>query len=147
MKGKDKRFFRIIRSNVGFTLIELIVFVIIGAIFLPASMIALTKVLYNFWTPDYYVKSRFYAEQKMEEVTMNSFDNLTCRLDNSGVTSYTDYPDTNCSRACTINYVTNTSGTIADYGSSSNYKKVTISVTPFGGEAYIVYTLVSKRPK
>ena len=52
----------------GFTLIELIIFIVVGAIILPASFVAFTAAIKHFSTPDYYVKARFYAEQKMEEV-------------------------------------------------------------------------------
>ncbi len=60
-------------NNKGFTLIELIIFIIVGAIILPASFVAFTSAMKYFSTPDYYVKARFYAEQKMEELTSNTY--------------------------------------------------------------------------
>ena len=60
-------------NNKGFTLIELIIFIIVGAIILPTSFIAFTSAMKYFSTPDYYVKARFYAEQKMEELTSNTY--------------------------------------------------------------------------
>ena len=59
-------------SYKGFTLIELIIFIIVGAIILPASFVAFTAAIKHFSTPDYYVKARFFAEQRMEEVTSNA---------------------------------------------------------------------------
>jgi Tfp pilus assembly protein PilE len=148
MRRKHPVLDRSIFSERGFTLVELVTFIIVGGIFLPASVIAFTSVMSNFSTPDYQVKARFYAEAKMEEVTGQSFSNLTCRAGTAGQTTYTDYPG-GYTRVCSINYVQYDSGTssIVDSGSTTAYKKVTVSVTPAGGIAYDVSTIVSQRPR
>jgi prepilin-type N-terminal cleavage/methylation domain-containing protein len=56
-------------SDRGFTLIELIVFVVIAAIFVPASYIAFSAVMRDVTKPETLVHARFLAEQKMEELT------------------------------------------------------------------------------
>ena len=61
------------KRDKGFTLIELIIFIIVGGIFLPLAMIAFTSAMKSASVPDYTVKARFYAEQKMEELTSFSY--------------------------------------------------------------------------
>ena len=63
-------------GNKGFTLIELVAFIIIGGIILPASLIAFTAVLEGFSRPDYQAQARFIAEAKMEDITSQSFNSL-----------------------------------------------------------------------
>jgi len=67
-------------GNKGFTLVELVAFIVIGGIFLPASMIAFTSVMSNFSTPDYQVKARFITEQKVEDLTASSYDALCANI-------------------------------------------------------------------
>lgn len=132
----------------GFTLIELITFIIIGGIILPASMVAFTGALGNFSTPDYQVKARFYAEQKMEEVTSKSFNDLTCLAGTPNTSTYTDSPG-GYARICSISYVQYDSGTssIVDSAGTTRYKKIRISVTPSGSTTYEVSTIVTERPR
>jgi len=123
-------------SKKGFTLIELIIFIVVGAIILPASFVAFTAAIKHFATPDYYVKARFFAEQKMEELTSYSY--LAVPAPGS------DIPDTNYQRNWNISLIDsalNASG--ADVG----YKKIDISVTMPDGSTYDVSTMVTRRPK
>jgi prepilin-type N-terminal cleavage/methylation domain-containing protein len=125
----------------GFTLIELIIFIIIGAIILPASFVAFTAAIKHFSTPDYYVKARFFAEQIMEQVTSNPFDSLSCPV--------SDSPE-GFARNCSINYVSYNSSTnlIEDSASPTYYRKITVTVTmPNSTENYSVSTIVTRRPK
>ncbi|MHB8109379.1 MAG: prepilin-type N-terminal cleavage/methylation domain-containing protein [Syntrophorhabdaceae bacterium] len=132
----------------GFSLIELIIFIIIGAIFIPASLVAFTTVMNDMLVPDHQVKARFYAEQKMEEVTSRAFDNLTCNPGTPNVLTFADSPE-GYSRTCLINYVQYNSGTnsIDDAGTATDYKKIIISVTPAASKAYTVSTIISRRPR
>jgi Tfp pilus assembly protein PilE len=148
----------------GFTLIELVIFIVVGAIILPASFVAFTAAIKHFSTPDYYVKARFYAEQKMEELTSNAY-NCACigtvlnpsglcqigldRYDCSVGTS-SDIPEINWGRTWSICYVPasniNSSTQCTTY---STYKRIEITVTPPTGVAdnYTVSTLITRRPK
>lgn len=122
-------------DNRGFTLIELITFIIIGGIFLPVSMIAFTSAMKNAAVPNYYVKAGFYAEQKMEELTSYTYANIP--------SSNVDTPETGYTRTWTITTVDSSLATSGDVG----YKKIVITVTPPAGSVFSVSTIVTKRPK
>jgi len=132
-------------KNRGFTLIELVIFIIVGAIFIPLTYVAFTTAMKSATTPDYMIKARFYAEQKMEEVTRNPFDTLSCPTPNP------DYPETNYSRTCSINYARYKSETntieISATDDMPYYRIIKIDVTPPVGSAYTVTTIVTRRPK
>ncbi len=142
-------------SKRGFTLIELIVFIIVGAIILPASFVAFTAAMQHFSTPDYYVKARFIAEAKMEDITSRAFDDLPAEN-----TTWPDvrFDSTNndsmgiCIRFCAqdyINYKWMWKIANCSFGSldSSVCKKIDVSVRMPDGSEYAVSTLVTKRPK
>lgn len=141
----------------GLTLIELIVFIVIGAIILPASFVAFSSAIQHFSAPDYYVKARFYTEQKMEELTSNAYDCVCisrtpnssglCQMGsdrydcNVGVDN--DSPETGYTRTWDISYIDYTLAPSSNVG----YKKITISITMPNSEVYDVSTIVTKRPK
>jgi prepilin-type N-terminal cleavage/methylation domain-containing protein len=153
------------RSNKkGFTLIELIIFIVVGAIILPASFVAFTAAIKHFSTPDYYVKARFFAEQKMEELTSNTY-NCTCisrvnsplglcqigsdRYDCS-VGNNSDIPEINWGRAWSICYVpANDINSSAQCTTYTTHKRIEITITPPSGvtDNYTVSTLITRRPK
>lgn len=132
----------------GFTLIELIVFIVIGAIILPVSFVAFSTALEHVSTPDYHVKARFYAEQKMEELTSNSYGNIVVTntvLDTSSL-------DTGFQRQWTICHVLPSDLDLCvSYDpvneSAYDYKKINIAVGMPDSETYDVSTIVTKRPK
>jgi hypothetical protein len=148
----------------GFTLIELIIFIIVGAIILPASFVAFTSAMNHFSRPDYYVKARFFAEQKMEELTSNpyccvclNYLSLTCPStcpiasactieSNNGI--WRDNPEIGFIRTWEICYVSSSDIDPAGCSSSpTDYKRIKITITPPTGDDYTVSTLVTKRPK
>ena len=129
----------------GFTLIELVIFIVVGAIILPASFVAFTAAIKHFSTPDYYVKAKFYAEQRMEEVTSNAYAAI-------GVTSGTiagASPETGFQRSWNICYVLSLTPDqcAADQTTDSNYKKIFVSIIMPDGSIYDVSTIVTRRPK
>jgi prepilin-type N-terminal cleavage/methylation domain-containing protein len=123
-------------SKKGFTLIELIIFIVVGAIILPASFVAFTAAIKHFSTPDYYVKARFFAEQKMEELTSNSYSTIP--------SSSNDIPDINYQRNWNVSLI---DPSLNPSGSDIGYKKIDISVTMPDGSIYDVSTIVTRRPK
>jgi prepilin-type N-terminal cleavage/methylation domain-containing protein len=149
-------------SKRGFTLIELIVFIVIGAIILPASFVAFSAAIGDFSTPDYYVKARFYAEQKMEELTSNPYCcvclnhaslsscpvSSSCTI-GSNDSIWTDTPETGFVRTWEICYVTSDSidPTSGCSSSETDYKRIRITITPPFGPDYMVKTIVTRRPK
>lgn len=154
-------------SGIGFTLIELIVFIVIGAIFLPASFIAFATAMKYFSTPDEYVKARFYAEQKMEELTSNAYDCVCTSKTSSpsglcqiGSDRYncivglgSDMPESSWARTWSVCYVTpdNIDPNNGCSSSYSVYKRIAITIDPPSSGLdypdYIVKTLVTKRSK
>jgi len=130
-------------NNKGFTLIELIMFIIIGAIFLPVSMIAFTSVMNSYSRPDYYVKARFYADKRMAEITSEPYDNISpsnlnpC-LDTDEGGGYTT--------ACVIELI-NPNDLSTTSLTSNYYKKVTVTVKYSGLLSdYTISTIVTRRP-
>lgn len=137
-------------NSKGFTLIELIIFIIVGAIILPASFVAFTAVIQHFSTPDYYVKARFFAEQKMEEITSNGFGSvLIVDQPSTPIAGYSDYQWswTVCNTGSDeINLLCSEShdSSLPDY---PYYKRIDVAVLMPDNEVYDVSTIVTRRPK
>lgn len=136
-------------SGIGFTLIELIIFIVVGAILLPASFIAFTAAVKHFSRPDHYVKARFFAEQKMEELTSNAYSgiNVTPAIVIEGL-SEAGFQQ----RSWNICHVLPSSPDQCVSSDPTNepnyyYKKIVVSIAMSDGSAYDVSTLVTKRPK
>jgi prepilin-type N-terminal cleavage/methylation domain-containing protein len=127
-------------NNKGFTLIELIIFIIIGGIFLPVSMIAFTSVLNSYSRPDYYVKAKFFAEKRMAEITNNTYDDIDCTQNLCDEKAEGDGYTTKCS-VDTIN-----PDTLSITNPNSNYKRITVTVSGLLSD-YVIKTIVTKRPK
>ena len=127
-------------NNKGFTLIELILFIIIGAIFLPASMIAFTSVMSNYSRPDYYVKVGFYAEKQLAWITSKPYDDIrsnTCPADD-GSEGYTT--------SCTIEFIN--PDDFSTTSPSTDYKRITVKVAYSRlWSDYTISTIVARRPK
>jgi hypothetical protein len=137
-------------NSKGFTLIELIIFIIVGAIILPASFVAFTAAIKHFSTPDYYVKARFFAEQKVEEITKDVFGTYSnTNQPYVPITGYTDYQwewaicytgSSEINLACSD--VHNT--LLTDY---NYYQRIEVTVLMPDNSTCDVYTLITKRPK
>jgi len=140
-------------NDKGFTLIELIMFIIIGAIFLPASMIAFTSVMNNYSRPDYYVKARFYADKRMAEITSTPYDNITavslaCYTTSSPADS--DFriewaSDDRYKTACRIETI-NPFDLSTKPPTSSYYKRVTVRVKYSDLLIDEISTIITRRP-
>jgi len=128
-------------NNKGFTLIELIIFIIIGGIFLPVSMIAFTSVLNSYSRPDYYVKAKFFAEKRMAEITNTPYDSITQASFCSIPTDEGDGYTTECS-VDTINPIN-----LSTTSPSPYYKRITVTVKYSGPWSnYVIKTIVTRRP-
>jgi Tfp pilus assembly protein PilE len=129
------------KNDKGFTLIELVMFIVVGAIFLPASMIAFTSVMNNYSRPDYYIKARFYAEKRMSEITNKLYADVlpaSCNSFGEG-----DGYTTECS------VVEVNPDTLSTASGDPYYKRVVVTVRHTGliGGEYSIVTLVAKRPR
>jgi hypothetical protein len=60
----------------GFTLIELIVFIVVAGIFIPMAYIAFLAATRGSLTPEAVVTARFLAERKLEDITKDTYLNL-----------------------------------------------------------------------
>ncbi len=60
----------------GITLIELVIFIIVGGLFVPLVYIAFNSVIKNLTTPETVIKARFIAEAKIEDITKEVYDNI-----------------------------------------------------------------------
>ncbi|HNT30125.1 MAG TPA: prepilin-type N-terminal cleavage/methylation domain-containing protein [bacterium] len=128
-------------NNKGFTLIELIIFIIVGGIFLPVSMIAFTSVMNSYSRPDYYVKAKFFAEKRMAEITNTPYDSITQASFCSTPTDEGDGYTTECS-VNTINPID-----LSTTSPSPYYKRITVTVKYSGLLSdYVIKTIVTRRP-
>lgn len=123
----------------GFTLIELVMFIVIGAIFIPASLVAFTSVMSNYSRPDYYVKAKYYADKRMAEVTNRTYDTITSAV-------CVDETQGGYTIKCTV--VTINPDDLSTTSPSAHYKHVTVRVSHSGLLSdYVISTIVTKRPK
>ncbi|HOJ43625.1 MAG TPA: prepilin-type N-terminal cleavage/methylation domain-containing protein [Syntrophorhabdaceae bacterium] len=133
----------------GFTLIELIIFIVIAGLFVPLAYIAFTSVLKSATTPESITKARFLAEQKLEEITKDDFDRIVTNYPPPTSTSYVDIPNNSGYQwKWTIGYITYSGSppVISDSASPTNYLKIIVYVREPEGYEYVVYTIVTKRP-
>lgn len=138
-------------DNKGFSLIELVTFIIIGGIILPVSMIAFRGTLGNFSTPDYQVKARFYAEQRMELITSNAYGKTYFgrSVPTGVVADPSSELETGFGRTWSVCYVpaNNIAYDLCDITNDTYYQKITVEITNPSGIAYKVSTIITLRPK
>ncbi len=63
-------------ENGGITLLELIVFILVGSFFIPLAYVAFTAAVKETSIPEYLVKARLIAESKMEDITSHDYASL-----------------------------------------------------------------------
>ncbi|MDD4197775.1 MAG: type II secretion system protein, partial [Syntrophorhabdaceae bacterium] len=61
----------------GITLIELIIFIVVGGIFLPLAFIAFTSAVSESTKPETAVRARVVAEAKMSDISSREFESMT----------------------------------------------------------------------
>lgn len=136
-------------SHKGFTLIELIIFIVIAGLFVPLAYIAFSAALKEGTKPESIITARFLAERKMEEITKDNFATIVTRYPPPTNTSYanvTGYPGYQWK--WTVGYITYTGSppVISDSASATNYLKIIVYVREPQGFEYVVHTIVTKRP-
>lgn len=133
----------------GFTLLELIIFIVIAGIFVPLAYIAFSSALRSSGTPESITTARFLAEQKLEDITKDNFDTIVAGYPPPLSTSYTNITGyTGYQWKWTVGYITysGTPPVISDSGSATNYLKIIVYVREPQGFEYVVHTIVTKRP-
>lgn len=136
-------------NDKGFTLIELVMFIIIGAIFLPASMIAFTGVMSNYSRPDYHVKARFYADKRMAEITNRPYDDILLGVSDLCPATFSPEasPDDGYKTKCAIVAINPDLTQSSQTDNKAPYKRITVTVTYSGLLSdYVIRTIVTRRP-
>jgi len=137
------------RQKRGFTLIELIIFIVIAGLFVPLAYIAFTTALKSGTTPESTTRARFLAEQKLEEITKDDFDTIVTTYPPPTSTSYASIPNNSGYQwKWTVGYITysGTPPVISDSASPTNYLKIIVYVREPSGYEYVVHTIITKRP-
>lgn len=82
-------------NHEGFTLIEIIIFIVIAGIILPVILVPFVTSIKESLTPDKVAKATCLAQYKMEEFTKDAYNNSN--LDPISLTSYTQVDPTDFS--------------------------------------------------
>ncbi len=128
----------------GFTMIELIMFIVVAGIFVPLAFLGFSGVIRSGTTPEMITKARFIAEQKMEDITRNPFSSLP-----AAQAAYGTVPgNTGYQWKWTINQlapadISTVNPPITDY---TKYKKIVVYVKEPNNYEYTVSTIVTQRP-
>ncbi len=141
MNYKRKRFI----SSSGFSIIELITFIVIAGIFVPLAYIAFSSATKSAAVPEHVITARFIAEQKMEDLTRNPFEDIIIENTSySDVSGHTGYQWKWTVAQLTSSDHSSISPAINDY---TNYKKIVVYVKTPDNFEYIANTIVTKRPQ
>jgi type II secretory pathway pseudopilin PulG len=128
----------------GFTLIELVIFIVVAGIFVPLAFIAFSGAIKSGTTPEFIVKARFIAEQKMEDITRFPFNSLpaaqTAYIAVPGNAGYEWKWAIDQLSPADISTVT---PPVTDY---TKYKKIVVYVREPNNYEYKVFTIVTQRP-
>jgi hypothetical protein len=79
----------------GFSLLEIVIFIVLAAIVIPIFYLTTQPVIKDMMTPTTYIKARFIAERKMEELMAYRFTDSALNAVNptwSAVTADTAFP-------------------------------------------------------
>ena len=123
-------------------------FIIIGAIILPASFVAFTAVFNHFSTPDYVVKARFYADRKFAELTRYPYSNPY--LNEVNETAGEDIANSGGFKwRWKIKYVDpyDTAEPFKEVATDNGYKVITVTIKAPDLTEYVMPLLISNRPK
>jgi len=132
------------KSDSGFSIIELVTFIVIAGIFVPLAYIAFSAATKSAATPEHVITARFIAEQKMEEITKNAFDSITIESTSyATVPGYSDYQWRWTVAQLTSADHSSVSPAITDY---TNYKKITVFVRAPDNFEFVVNNIATKRP-
>jgi len=158
-------------SNKGFTLLETVIFIVLAAVVIPVFYLTTTSVIKDMMTPTSWIKARFVAERKMEELMAYSFGDYTlntrslaytvpcttdpaydgydCKLDIYYLDCNPNFPNSpNHSPSNCVNYVGSALTTVPNSplpAYTTNYKQISVTVRGPQGIAYQAVSAVSSR--
>jgi hypothetical protein len=151
----------------GFSLLETIVFIILAALVIPIFYLSTQPVIKDMMTPTSWIKARFVAERKMEELMAYRFNDPTLDVRSLAYTvpcynGNTDYAGYDCkldinyldcdnpspsnpSSRC-VGYVGNALTTVPNPPAyTTNYKQIDVTVTGPQGVSYRASSAVTSR--
>ena len=152
-----------ILSSKGFSLIETVIFIVLAALVIPIFYLTTQPVIKDMMTPTSYIKARFAAERKMEELMSYTYSDLNLTVGNFGpfnVTTDTVFPAAeyaNYQYVWAVNYLgcgpgagscvgyTTSSPVLTTTNAVTNYKQIDVTVTGPGGVTYRAVNAVSER--
>jgi hypothetical protein len=148
----------------GFSLIETVVFIVLAAVVIPIFYLTTQPVIKDMMTPTTYIKARFVAEKKMEELMAYRFTDPTLNVGPpvgpSAVSTDTAFPAAGYAGyqwqwAITYLGCGGTGGSCVDYTDNSavlsptsnitSYKQIDVTVTAPGGVNYRASSMVTAR--
>ncbi|OPY68373.1 MAG: hypothetical protein A4E57_01796 [Syntrophorhabdaceae bacterium PtaU1.Bin034] len=145
----------------GYTLIELVVFIVVAGIILPASYVAFLSAFNQFSTPDYAIKARFYADRKISEFTRYPYTHSSLSVVDE--TAYDRIPNSDYNGDEVYYYwkwkikyidpdnIDPDTGTFKELPNDNipmpNYKSITVTIKVPDATEYVVPAMIVNRPK
>ena len=140
----------------GFSLLETVLFIVLAALVIPIFYLTTQPVIKEMMTPTSWIKARFVAERKMEELMAYTFGDAHMTVTSVAPTVYTDYPGYQVQWAATYLGCGVSGGSCIGYTDPSpvlsptsnpaaNYKQVDVTVTGPSGVSYRTSTAVTAR--
>ena len=127
----------------GFTLIEVIIFIVVTGIILPVIMVPFATSVKESLTPEKVAKATYLAQYKMEELTKNAYDLVIVTTEEDPSYTYDDIPGfSNYQWRWVISWVDETLADSADEG----YKRILVRVKDPDGREIELQTVVTRRP-
>ena len=145
----------------GFSILETVIFIVLAALVIPIFYLTTQPVMKEMMTPTSWIKARFAAERKMEELMTYQFTDAALTVNAvPNTTVYTDYPGYNVQWRITYfgcgagacNYTDVSSGTptlgiwpAAPLTPTYSYKQIDVTVTGPGGVNFQVSSAVTAK--
>jgi len=130
----------------GFTLIEIIIFIVIVGIILPVILVPFTTSIKESLTPEKVAKATCLAQYKMEELTKNKYDLVIVTTEEDPSYTYNDITGfSNYQWRWEISYV-NGNLVPTDPPADVGYKLILVRVQDSDGREIELQTVVTRRP-
>lgn len=138
----------------GFTLIEMVIFIVLAALIIPAFFVATSPVVKEALTPTSMVKARFLGEAKMEEIMAYTIDSLPAQQTAFTAVDPTNFPGfqwkwtynyVTCGIDTNPNCSTYTSNSIVNASVVTNYRRIWVVVRDPANQEYQAYSMVTRR--
>lgn len=135
---------------------ETVVFIVLAALVIPMFYLATQPVIKDMMTPTSYIKARFVAERKMEELLAYTYSDAALAVTSPAYTSpcYTDYSGYDCQLAITYLNCNSPSGCVGyatdppvliTTSTPTNYKQIAVTVRTPEGKTYQAVNAVTAR--